>query len=135
MRRYRRRTENEAGMDITPLVDMVFILLVFFIVTAGFVSEKVLDVERPSATNTVDVRGERITVSLGEEGRISVDGEGKTLRSAGLAVEEFLLDNPGASVVVAAHRNSRTEELVRLLDILKSAGAKDIGLSAQPTEE
>ena len=107
MRRKHRRQEESAEVNVTPLLDIVFIMLIFFIVTASFAREFGIDVDRPSdepaeVQQEVDV----IFIEITEAGQIQVDNRTVDIRAVEANVQNLLSANPDAPVVVSSHRDS-----------------------------
>ena len=121
---------DEAEVDMTPMLDIVFIMLIFFIVTATFVNEKGLDVTRPDSdepppnTDTVT-----IMVEISSSGVISMEGRDIDLRSVRANVERLIAENPDAAVVVQADPESESYLLVGVMDQARLAGASGVSIA------
>ena len=134
MRGARRRKRRQAGtmeLNMAPLIDMIFILLIFFLVTTSFVKEAGVEIARPVAnTATVDQRA-RLMIGITRQGVIYVEGRPMDIRSLRGYMTRFLARSPGASVVIVADRESRTGTVIRVLDECKMAGVKNISVAAR----
>ena len=129
--RRRRRAAEDADINITPLLDIVFILLIFFIVTTSFVKELGVAMNRPSkAPVTEEERSEVISVRLTERREILVDDRPIELGAVRANIEAGLASKPDASVVVIADRASDAGLLVRVVDQARVAGAQGVSLAA-----
>jgi len=118
-------------INMTPLIDMVFILLIFFIVTTSFVREAGVDVQRPSAQTAETKEKANVILGLTSEGRIFVEGRSLDIRSVRAYMERFLAETPEGSVVIVADRQSMTGTAVQVLDQCRLAGVKNISLAAR----
>jgi biopolymer transport protein ExbD len=121
-------------INMAPLIDMIFILLIFFIVTASFVRDAGVEVDRPGAETAQP--GERPTLQVGvtEDGSIYVEGETVDIRSIRPRVAAFLAASPEGGVLVVADRDSRTESVIRVIDQCRLAGAANVGIAARSRE-
>lgn len=134
MRRKHRRTDEEADINITPMLDIVFILLIFFIVTTSFVKEYGIQVNRPSnkPPETKKV-SEVIPIKIFSDGRIEVRGVETDVSGVRAGVEGGLAASPDTSVVVIADREAESGLLVQVIDQARVAGADKVSLAAQRT--
>lgn len=135
MRFRRNRQEDEAEVDLTPMLDVVFIMLIFFIVTASFVKESGIDVNRPdAATATVKERG-NILIAITENNQIWIDRRQVDVRSVRANIERLHAENPQGSVVIQADRNSKNGLLVQVMDASRQAGVTNVSIAANETSE
>ncbi len=130
-----RRSHMEAqgtsfGVNLTPLIDIVFILLIFFIVTSSFVKESGIDVNRPSALTAVRKERGNIIISISRDGAIWLDQRQVDRRAVRAHVERLRAENPEASVVIVADRDSRTGLMVEVMDQVRLAGVSRIAIAA-----
>ena len=131
MRRKISHRKEEAEINITPLLDVVFIMLIFFIVTTSFVREIGIEVNQPSNEPAKDQNiAELITVRISETGRIEIQGRTIDIRAVRANIESGLAGKPEASVVVVADRNSDAGLLIRVIDQARVAGAETVSLAA-----
>ena len=126
----RRAVEEEEGIDITPMMDIVFIMLIFFIVTASFVKETGVDVNRPSASTAEKKTAASILVAITENNDVWIDKRIVDVRAVSANIKRMLAENPKGSVVIQADRNSKNGVLVQVLDQAKLAGATNVAVSA-----
>ncbi len=126
MRRGRRKGQaDEADVDMTPMLDIVFIMLIFFIVTATFLDEKGVDLTQPPPPPddiTPPKSTPAITVYVDSRDQCSVDGDSTTCDRVALRVERLLADKPGASVILRMNELARHELLVTIKDELDIKG-------------
>jgi biopolymer transport protein ExbD len=131
MRRQRRSSIEEAEVDLTPMLDVVFIMLIFFIVTASFVKESGMDVNRPdAATAVVKPRG-NILVAITPNGQIWIDKRQVDVRAVRANIERLYAENPQGAVVIQADRDSKNGLLVAVMDAAKLAGVENISIAAE----
>jgi len=125
-----------AGVEINmaPLIDMVFLLLIFFAVTTSFVKEAGIDVQRASAaTAEVRERGS-ILIGVSPDGDVFMEGKKVDVRSVRGLVERALAEDPQSGVVVVADKRSMTGAVVKVMDQCRLAGAKNVSLAAKREE-
>jgi len=128
-RRHKAGAE-EAEVDMTPMLDIVFIMLIFFIVTATFVNERGLDVTRPDSDEPPpQTQAVTILISISEAGVISMEGRDIDLRAVRANVERLIAENPDSSVVVQADPQSESNLLVGVMDQARLAGAAGVSIA------
>jgi len=123
--------DDQAGVDITPMIDVVFIMLIFFIVTATFVKESGIEVNRPQAATAVTQEQANILIAIDAQNRIWIDRREIDFRAVRANIERLHAENPKGTVVIQADRESKNETLVRVMDASRRAGVYDIALAAQ----
>ena len=128
-RRKSAETEEEADVNITPMLDVVFIMLIFFIVTATFVKEAGIEVNRPDAATAVKQEKANILVAIGPNNDIWIDRRQVDIRSVRPNIERLHAENPQGSVVIQAHRRSSNKMLVTVMDASRQAGVYNISLA------
>ncbi|ADK85656.1 Biopolymer transport protein ExbD/TolR [Desulfarculus baarsii DSM 2075] len=121
---------EEAQIDMAPLIDMVFILLIFFLVTTSFVREAGVDVQRPTASTATTREKAAMMVAVDKQGRIFIDRRQVDVRSVRGLVERYLAEDPGGGVVIIADRDSNTGGVIEVLDQCRLAGAKNVSVAA-----
>jgi biopolymer transport protein ExbD len=131
MHRKIHRQAEEAEINITPMLDIVFIMLIFFIVTTSFVKEIGVDVNRPSnAPTEIKEASEVIAIRIDANGGIQVQNRPVDIRAVQANVQSSLALKPDASVVVIASRESDAGLLVSVIDQARLAGAQQVSLAA-----
>jgi len=125
-----RAPQDEAQIDMTPMLDIVFIMLIFFIVTASFVKESGITVDKPTAETAQKRPKANIFIGIDLNGDIYMlkNKVDKDAVKAGL--EEMLLENPESTVVVQADNRADAGILIKVLDAAKAAGVKNISVAA-----
>ena len=129
--RRRHFHEDEAEINITPMLDVVFIMLIFFIVTTSFVKETGVDISRPSSSQAKQVKKGNILVAIKDDGAIWINKQQVEIRAVRSRIEKMHAENPEASAVIIADRGSRTGDLVQVMDQIKSAGVSSISIAAE----
>lgn len=129
--RHRHREPDEAIINVTPMLDIVFIMLIFFIVTTSFVKEFAVDMSRPSnEPPKIEKLSDVIFVRIDDSGQIYIGDRLTDIRAVRANILSGLARKPGASVVVAAARDSDVGILVRVVDQARVAGAQQVSLVA-----
>jgi len=129
--RLRRRQNRPVEIRIAPLIDMVFILLIFFIVTTTFVSETGLEVERPQSQASQKLSENAILIGLGPAGEVYLDGNRVNLFTLRSKISRHLIRNPNRDVVVVADKAVSAQMIVRAMDEVRLGGAARIGLATR----
>lgn len=122
--------EEESQIDLTPMLDVVFIMLIFFIVTSTFTKEAGVDVSRPNADTAVVTESNSIQIGITSSNQIFMDKRLVDKRAVRANVERGLAENPGASVVIVADSDSKTETLIEVMDQARLAGAESVSVAA-----
>lgn len=117
-------------MDMTPLIDMIFILLIFFLVTASFVKEAGVEINRPEAASAEKKEAVGMIVGVTATGKAFIDSQQVAPRRIRGLVEIFLLENPEGGVIINADKDCPTGKMIEVLDQCRLAGAKNIAVSA-----
>ena len=132
MRKRLSRKRDEAEINITPMLDVVFIMLIFFIVTTSFVSEFGVDINRPSNEPIQEQdQDEIIAVRIDENDQIFVQERLVDVRAVRANIENGLALQPDAAVVVITDRLADAGLLVRVVDQARVAGAQKVSLATQ----
>lgn len=121
--------EQENEINLTPMLDVVFIMLIFFIVTASFVRESGIDVNKPEAPTPVP-QDANILVAIDENSDIWIGGRLIDPRAVRANIERLHAENPEGSVVIQADKRSFNNALVQVMDASRQAGVYNISLAA-----
>ena len=113
---------DEAQVDMTPMLDIVFIMLIFFIVTTTFSNEIGLSPNRPPDTPNPPSESKALSVSINEAGQIEMGGRSVDIARVGANAQLFLAENNATSAAIRAHENTEHGLVVRVMDQLKIAG-------------
>ena len=125
-----QQEEEETEINITPMLDVVFIMLIFFIVTASFVKESGIDVNKPSAQTSTAQEKANILIAIDAGGRIWIDRRQVDPRAVRANIERLHAENPQGTVVIQADEDARTGELVQVMDAARLAGVYDVAIAA-----
>ena len=134
MRRRRERDVEESEVNLTPMLDVVFIMLIFFIVTASFVKEAGIDVSRPPAATAERKERGNILIAITENNQIWIDRRQVHPRALRANIERLHAENPQGSVVIQADKNSKNGLLVEVMDAARLAKVPNVALAAEIIE-
>ena len=123
--------EEEAEINMTPMLDVVFIMLIFFIVTASFVKEAGIDVNRPEAATAVKKERANILIAISDKGEIWINKRRVDVRAVQANVERLHAENPQGTVVIQADKKATTDVLIKVMDGARAAGVYDVSIAAQ----
>ncbi len=126
--RYREPKESQ-GIDISPLIDMVFILLIFFMVSTTFTKDMKVDIERPGASTSVSASTKAIKVYLDRAGNTYIEDQPVRMWVIQNKVRELIKSGISSTVLVVTDRLVASEKLIEVVDQCKLAGAKDVGVA------
>ena len=117
--------------NVAPLIDIVFILLIFFVVTTTFARDLGMDVERPSAGSAIEQPANLVRVAIGRSGELAVDGRATSAWRLAAEVEDRIAHYVEKSVLVVADRGVDAETLVDVMDTCRQAGATQVALAVE----
>ena len=123
---------EEEEINITPMLDVVFILLIFFIVTANFIKEHGLEVNRPDSETAEPTENAAILIAVGNAGEIYMDGRRIDKRQVKANVVRLLAENPQGSVVIQADEKATADTIMAVMDGAREAGVYNISLASEP---
>jgi biopolymer transport protein ExbD len=129
MKRIHRNTED-SDIDLTPMLDVVFILLIFFIVTTSFVRETGVDINRPSAATAVKKSKGNILIAIKPNGDIWIDNRNIDIRAIRANIQSLKARFPQSSVIIQSDQDARTGTLVKVMDQIRLAGVQNISIAA-----
>ena len=124
-----KAADDEAQIDLTPMLDVVFIMLIFFIVTASFIKEAGVEVNRPEASTSNPKENVNILIAITATDEVWMDGRRIDIRAVRANVERLHAENPKGAVVIQADLESTTEAVVGVLDASREAGVMDVSLA------
>ena len=131
MPKRRMREVEESEINITPMLDVVFIMLIFFIVTASFVKESGIDVNRPDAATAEKKERGNILVAISQNNQIWVDKRQVDPRALRANIERLHAENPQGAVVIQADKESKNGLLVQVMDAARLAGVFNVSIAAE----
>jgi biopolymer transport protein ExbD len=123
---------EEEEINITPMLDVVFILLIFFIVTANFIKEPGLEVNRPDSETAEPTENAAILIAVGNAGEIYMDGRRIDKRQVKANVVRLIAENPQGSVVIQADEKATADTIMAVMDGAREAGVYNISLASEP---
>ena len=131
MRRRHSRQEEDTAIDMTPMLDIVFIMLIFFIVTATFVKESGIDVTRPDAETAVKQSRVGILIAMRDNNEVWINRRQVDLAAVRANVERLHAENPQGGAVIQADKDAQTGTLVEIMDQVRLAGVGSISIAAE----
>jgi len=130
-RKQRFRDDEDAAIDMTPMLDIVFIMLIFFIVTTSFVKEAGIEVLKPKASNSKSNKSGNIFIAIKPNGDIWMDKRQVDVERVGANIESMLAEQPTDTVIVQADKDAKHGVVVKVMDAIKSAGDLKITIAAE----
>lgn len=127
--RFRPRKQNIDNIDVSPLIDMVFILLIFFMVTTTFVKDMKLDLNRPSAASASKASSKVVRVYIDKNNEIYIDNQPVKLWAVQSKLRDLLRGNNEKSVLIVSDTTIPVESLIDVVDECRMSGAKDVAVS------
>lgn len=132
MSRNNAKPEEEAqAIDLTPMLDVVFIMLIFFIVTATFIKETGVEVNRPEATTWVEKKSASILIAVNDSNEIWIDKNRVDPRGVRQVIERLLAENPKGTVVIQADNDAEVELIVEITNAARQAGVDNVAVSTK----
>ena len=135
MRRRRARKQTDSEVNLTPMLDVVFIMLIFFIVTASFVKEAGIEVSRPAAATAERKERGNFLIAITENDQIWMDRRQVDVRALRANIERLHAENPQGAVVIQADKDSRNGLLVQVMDAARQAGVFNVSIAANVVAE
>jgi biopolymer transport protein ExbD len=123
--------ETTSEIDLTPMLDVVFIMLIFFIVTATFIREPGVEVVRPEAVTGDFVKNQKILVAITANDQVWFDKRPVADHQIRAAIEKVLAENPKGAVVIQADRGSTAGKVALVMDAAKKAGVASVSLATR----
>ena len=134
MRRRHTGGEEDSEVNLTPMLDVVFIMLIFFIVTASFVKESGVDVTRPHAATAIRQDRGNILVAITADDQIWIDRHMVDPRALRANIERLHAENPQGALVIQADTASKNFLLIQVMDAARAAGVSNVSLAAEISE-
>jgi len=131
MARKHRAEEEEATIDMTPMLDIVFIMLIFFIVTTSFVKEAGIEVNKPKAQQATKQKSANIFIAINESGEIWMDKRQVDVERVRANIERMLAEQPTDVVILQADVEAKHGVVVEVMDQIKAAGIDRISVAAK----
>ncbi|MCB2106749.1 MAG: biopolymer transporter ExbD [Rhodobacteraceae bacterium] len=121
--------QEDAQIDMTPMLDVVFIMLIFFIVTATFVKESGIEVERPVAQTGVEQQRVSTLVAVSADDAVWIDNQETDVQAVRATIEKLLAENPQGSVVLQADKRARAGVVIEVMNQIKAGGAEAVAIA------
>ncbi|MBV1909487.1 MAG: biopolymer transporter ExbD [Kangiellaceae bacterium] len=134
-----RQKKQEITVNLTPLIDVVFLLLIFFMVSTSFTRETQIELELPKASvEPLETKPESLEISVDKEGRYFVDGKGlvnESIETLMLALKPSIEANKEISVIISADANTPYQSVVTAMDATSQLGVVNLKMATQRTKE
>ncbi len=130
--RYRERENTNQEINISPLIDMVFILLIFFMVSATFVKDMDLEIQRPKASSASPASTKAIRVYIDSRGNTFLDGQAVRTWAIQSRLRDLLRLTTSPSVLIVTDEKVPASKLIEVVDQCRLAGAQDVGVVTEP---
>ena len=131
--RRRRHTDHgneETELNLKPMLDIVFIMLIFFVVTTSFVKESGIEVNRPTAQTAERRDHGNILIAISPNGEIWIDKRAVDIRAVRAVVERLVTENPEGGVIIQGDRDAQIGLLVKVMDQVRKAGIVNVSIAA-----
>ena len=125
------RSDDESDINLTPMLDVVFIMLIFFIVTATFIKQAGIEVLRPEAATAEQMPTVSVLVAIGENGEIWIDKKRVDVTAVRAHIERLHAENPKGGLVIQADRNAKYEKLKAVLDAARAANLTEVAIATE----
>ncbi len=122
--------EESEEINLTPMLDVVFIMLIFFIVTATFIKEAGIQVDRPDTMTADSQEDAAILIAISANDEIWIDKQERDPRDVRVLIERLHAENPKGSIVIQADEESTNEVLVQILEAAKAAGVQNVAMAS-----
>jgi len=123
------RARIHSHLDIAPLIDIVFLLLVFFMLTSTFLVPEAIQLELPESSSATVTEITPITVSLNSSGELTLNGEPVLLDGLRMAIEPLIADNIDVAITLKSDVHTEVQQLLRVMDEIRAAGGSDVALA------
>lgn len=124
-------SDNDSEIDMTPMLDIVFIMLIFFIVSSSFIREAGVDINRPTANSAEEKESVGIMIAITPEGQIWLDQKQTDIRMIRPTLEKLKVEQPEVAVLIQADQNAKTGSLIKVMDQVKLSGIHQIAVATK----
>ena len=125
------RADENSDINLTPMLDVVFIMLIFFIVTATFIKQAGIEVFRPEAESALQKPTVSVLVAIGPNGEIWIDREPVQEGGVRAAIERLHAENPKGGLVVQADKAAKYSKVATVLNAARAAGIEEVAISTE----
>ena len=129
--RRRGASDDESDINLTPMLDVVFIMLIFFIVTATFIKQTGIQVQRPDALTAEQKPTVSLLIAISPNGEIWIDKKRVDPAAVRAHIERLHAENPKGSMVIQADKGSTNEKLMAVLSAARAAGVTEVAISTE----
>lgn len=127
---FHRNRRRSGGIDISPMMDMTFILLIFFVVTSTFTRETGIDVSKPKASSVKELARESILIGVTRQGTIHINETQVNLSSLQTILRQMMAESPDRPVIIVSDRDAPSGKIVDVLDECNLAHVRKVSISA-----
>ena len=127
----KNRVEEDAEIDMTPMLDIVFIMLIFFIVTTVFVKEAGIEVNKPGASQSIMPKNANIFIAITEDGDVWMDKRQIDIDSVRANLERLMAEQPSDVLIIQADKNTEHGVVIDVMDQIKAAGIDRISIATE----
>ena len=131
MRRRRARKEEESEVNLTPMLDVVFIMLIFFIVTATFIKETGVEVNRPDTETAELKKTVSLLVGVGPDSGVWIDKKKVDIRNVRPTMERLHAENPKGGLVIQADGESKVDKVLAIMDAARAIGINQVAIAGE----
>ncbi len=125
------KSDDDSDINLTPMLDEVYIMLIFFIVTATFIKQAGIDVYRPDALTAQKKPTVRVLLAIGPTGEIWIDKKRVDITAVRAVIERLHAENPKGTLVIQADRAAKSEKLMAVLSAARAAGLKEVAIATE----
>ena len=126
---FKGRARIHSHLDIAPLIDIVFLLLVFFMLTSTFLVPEAIELELPESSTSAVTDTRAITVSLNQKGQLALNGESIELADLQLAIKALLKQDDSVSITLKSDARTEVQQLLKVMDEIRAAGGRNLALA------
>ena len=127
----RRKQQEESAIDMTPMLDVVFIMLIFFIVTATFIKESGIEVNRPDTKTAQFKKTVSLLVAVSPDSAIWIDKKKVDVRNVRPLMERLHAENPKGGLVIQADMDSKVEKVLAIMDAARTIGISQVAIAGE----
>ena len=124
-------SENDSEIDMTPMLDIVFIMLIFFIVSSNFIRESGVEINRPTASTAVEKENAGIMIAITPDDQIWLDQKQIDIRMIRPTLEKLKVEQPNIGILIQSDQDARTGTLIKVMDQVKLAGIEQIAVATK----
>ncbi|GLQ32718.1 ExbD/TolR family protein [Litoribrevibacter albus] len=123
--------QDDSNIDMTPMLDIVFIMLIFFIVSTTFVKESGVDINRPASSTAQQQDSSGVRLAVTADGLVWLEGKQTDIRMIRPKLERMKVEQPDIAVLLQADEDTKTGVLIRVMDQVKLAGIEQLAVATK----